>query len=95
VPEAPGTPAIVPPQTLNPPTVNTPAPAQPALSPAPARHRVHHRWRRHHGRYHARSLGPAYYPGVGEFDPPYPDVCHESEVWSGYYAPYWKYSCSW
>jgi hypothetical protein len=100
VPEAPGTPAIEAPQTLNPPTPPAPeaaTPAKTASSPTPVRHhgRVHHRWRRYHGRYHARPLGPAYYPGVGEFDPPYPNVCHQSEVWSGYYAPYWAYSCSW
>ena len=108
---APSTPAIEPPQTLNPPTTNppttnqptttaptpAPAPAKPALSPVHARHHGHvrHRWRRRYGRYHARVLGPAYYPGVGEFYPPYPNLCHRSEVWSGYYAPYWTYSCSW
>jgi hypothetical protein len=41
-------------------------------------------------------LGPAYYPGLGEFDPPYPNVCHFNRVWSGYYAGLWStYSCSW
>jgi hypothetical protein len=95
-PAAPGTPAIESPQTLYPPTTNTPAEAKPALS---RRHAGHHRGVRHqrHGRYHAaRVLGPAYYPGLGDFDPPYPNVCHFNRVWSGYYAGYWSsYSCSW
>ena len=97
VPASPGTPAIESPQTLNPPTPPAPETATPAKTAASPTHvrrhgRVHHRWRRH---YRARPLGPAYYPGVGEFDPPYPDVCHQSQAWSGYYAPYRVYSCSW
>ncbi|MGB7253991.1 MAG: hypothetical protein WBC94_10325, partial [Xanthobacteraceae bacterium] len=79
-PAAPGTPAIESPQTLNPPVVNAPTPApaeaKPALSRRHAGHHrgVRHRWSRRHGRYHfTRVLGPAYYPGLGEFDPPYPN----------------------
>ncbi|MGC2135017.1 MAG: hypothetical protein WA661_17370 [Xanthobacteraceae bacterium] len=102
-PAAPGTPAIESPQTLNPPVVNAPTPApaeaKPALSRRHAGHHrgVRHRWSRRHGRYHfTRVLGPAYYPGLGEFDPPYPNVCHFNRVWSGYYAGLWSsYSCSW
>ena len=97
-PAAPGTPAIESPRTLNPQTAKAPeAPTPPKPASAHARHhgRVHYRWRRRHGRYHPRPLGPAYYPGVGEFYPPYPNVCHFRQVWSGHYAPYWVYSCSW
>ena len=98
-PAAPGTPAIESSQTLNPPATNPPAEAKPALSRRHAGHHrwVRHRWSRRHGRFHAvRVLGPAYYPGRGEFDPPYPNVCHFNRVWSGYYAGLWSsYSCSW
>ncbi len=69
----------------------TPSPAAAAATPAPSRmhaghHRgVRHRWSRRHGRYHfTRVLGPAYYPGLGEFDPPYPNPCHFRQEWSGY-----------
>ncbi|MGC1280178.1 MAG: hypothetical protein WA893_18480 [Xanthobacteraceae bacterium] len=98
-PAAPGTPAIESPRTLNPPVTNTRAEAKPALSRRHADHhgRTRHRWRGRHGRFHAaRVLGPAYYPGLGEFYPPYPNVCHFRQVWSGYYAGLWNsYSCSW
>ena len=92
-PAAPGTPAIESPRTLNPPSDQCARGAHagnkagfsagmPAIMEG-----LHYRWRRRHGRYHAaRVLGPAYYPGVGEFDPPYPNVCHFRQVWSGYYA---------
>jgi hypothetical protein len=93
---APGTPAIAAPPSVTPQTADAPEEAKPALTRKHARHhgRVHYRWRRRHGRYHARPLGPAYYPGVGEFDPPYPNVCHFVRVWSGYYAGLWSsYGC--
>jgi hypothetical protein len=79
----------------------TPVPteAAPVLSRRHAGHHrwVRHRWSRRYRRFHAvRVLGPAYYPGLGEFDPPYPNVCHFNRVWSGYYAGLWStYSCSW
>ncbi len=99
-PAAPSTPAIESPQTLNRQAPEAPETTAPALS---RRHVGHHgrvvryHWRRHHGRFRAvRLLGPAYYPGLGEFDPPYPNVCHFNRVWSGYYAGLWStYSCSW
>jgi hypothetical protein len=98
VPAAPGTPAIESPQTLNPPTANAPAAAKPAPSRRHAVHRGrvrHHRSKRH-GRFHAaRVIGPSYYPGLGEFYPPYPNPCHFRQVWDGYYAGYWAYGCSW
>ena len=102
-PAAPGTPAIEAPQTLNPPVTNAPTPAPTEAAPVLSRrHAGHHRWVRHrwsrrYHRFHAvRVLGPAYYPGLGEFDPPYPNVCHFNRVWSGYYAGLWStYSCSW
>ena len=102
-PAAPGTPAIEFAATLNPPVTNAPTPApaeaKPVLSRRHAGHHrwVRHRWSRRHARFHAvRVLGPAYYPGLGEFDPPYPNVCHFNRVWSGYYAGLWStYSCSW
>jgi hypothetical protein len=93
-----GTPAIAPSPAVTPQTANAPAAAKPGLSRRHAGHGggVRHRSRKRHGRFHAvRVLGPAYYPGLGEFDPPYPNVCHFRQVWSGYYAPYWAYSCSW
>lgn len=78
-------------------TTTPPAAAEPAPSAAHIRHhgRIHHRWRRHHGRYYVRPLGPAYYPGLGEFYPPYPNPCHPSRFWSGFYAGYPTYSCGW
>ena len=96
-PAAPGTPVIESPQTLNPATANARAAAKPALSRRHAGHHrgVHHRRRRRHGRFHTvRVLGPSYYPGLGEFYPPYPNPCHFSRVWFGYYVGSWTYSCS-
>jgi len=94
-----GMPAIVTPPAVSPQTANAPAAAKPALSRRHARHHggVRHRWSRRHARLHAaRVLGPSYYPGLGEFYPPYPNPCHVSRVWSGYYAGLWSsYSCSW
>ena len=84
-------PAPTPTPTPTPPPA--PAAATPALSRMHAGHhgRVHHHWRRRHGRYHAaRVLGPSYYPGLGEFYPPYANPCHFSQVWSGYYAGLWS-----
>ncbi len=100
-PATPGTPAIESPQTLNPPTANAPTPAHTPAKPALSRrHAGHHRGVRHRrskrrARFHAaRVLGPSYYPGLGEFYPPYPNPCHFSRLWSGYYVGYWAYSCS-
>jgi len=95
---APASPAIVPPPAVTPQTANAPAAAKPAQSRMHARHhgRVRHPWSKRHARFHAvRVLGPSYYPGLGEFYPPYANPCHFSRVWSGYYAGYWAYSCSW
>jgi hypothetical protein len=103
----PASPSIVAPPSEPPQTTTAPTAAKPALTPtAPtasttsthARHhgRVRHRWSRRHARFHApRVLGPSYYPGLGEFYPPYANPCHYSRVWHGYFAPYWVYSCSW
>jgi hypothetical protein len=95
---APASPAVAPPPAVTPQT----APVLEAAKPAPSRtHAGHHgavryRWSRRHVRFHAvRVLGLSYYPGLGEFYPPYANPCHFSRVWSGYYAPYWAYSCSW
>ena len=70
-------------------------------APKRARMHVRHhrevRMRRHRrrARFH-RVLGPSYYPGRGEFYPPYPNPCHFIRVWSGYYAGQWDtYTCSW
>ncbi len=96
---APSSPAIAPSPPVPPQTANPAAEAKPALSRRHAGHHrwVRHRWNRRHARFHAvRVLGPAYYPGLGEFDPPYPNVCHFNRVSSGYYAGLWSsYSCSW
>jgi hypothetical protein len=91
-------PAIVPVPAVPPQTANAPAAAKPALSPRHVRRHGagRHRWSRRHARYHApRVLGPSYYPGLGEFYPPYPNPCHFSRLWSGYYAGYPTYTCSW
>jgi hypothetical protein len=68
-------------------------------APKHARMHVRHhrevRVRRRHARFH-RVLGPSYYPGLGEFYPPYVNPCHFRRVWSGYYAGQWDtYTCSW
>ena len=95
----PASPAVVPPPAppaVTPQTTNAPAAAEPTLSPPHAGHHrgVRHRWNRRHARFHAvRVLGPSYYPGLGEFYPPYADPCHFSRVWHGYYAGYWAYGC--
>jgi len=100
----PVSPAIVAPLSEPPQTTTAPTAAKPALTPTTpttsthARHhgRVRHRWSRRRARFHApRVLGPSYYPGLGEFYPPYANPCHYSRVWHGYFAPYWVYSCSW
>jgi hypothetical protein len=96
---APASPAVVPPPAVTPQTAIAPEAATPALSPTHAGHHgaVRHRWSRRHVRFHAaRVLGPSYYPGLGEFYPPYANPCHFSRVWSGYYAGLWSsYGCSW
>jgi hypothetical protein len=95
---APASPAIEPPPPVTPQTANAPAEAKPAPSRTHAAHHrgVRHRWSRRHARFYApRVLGPSYYPGLGEFYPPYANPCHYSRVWHGYFAPYWVYSCSW
>ena len=95
----PAAPAVVPPPAppaVTPQTTNAPAAAEPTLSPPHAGHHrgVRHRWNRRHARFHAvRVLGPSYYPGLGEFYPPYTDPCHFSRVWHGYCAGYWAYGC--
>ncbi len=94
---APASPAVVLPPSVSPQT-NAPAAAEPARSRMHARHhgRARARWSKRHGRSHAvQVLGPSYYPGLGEFYPPYVNPCHPRQVWSGYYAGYWAYSCSW
>jgi hypothetical protein len=84
-------------QTPSPQTANAPAGAR----SAPPRTHAHHagaraHWNRHYRRYRApRPLGPSYYPGLGEFYPPYVNPCHLRQVWHGYYAGYWAYSCGW
>jgi len=96
---APASPAIEPPPAVTPQTAIAPEAATPALSRTHAGHHgaVRHRWSRRYARFHAaRVLGPSYYPGLGEFYPPYANPCHFSRVWSGYYAGLWSsYSCSW
>jgi hypothetical protein len=92
---APATPAVVPP-VVTPPTTNAPAAAEPSLARAHAGHRggVRHRSTRRHAHSHAvRVLGPSYYPGLGEFYPPYANPCHFSRAWNGYYAGFLAYSC--
>ncbi len=82
----------------NPQTPKAPEAVKPALSPSHVRRhrRLHTHWRHHRARYHAvRVRGPSYYPGLGEFYPPSVNPCHQREFWSGYYAPYWAYSCGW
>jgi hypothetical protein len=94
----PASPAVVPPLAVTPQTTNAPAAAEPSLARPYAGHHggVRRRWSRHHARFHAvRVLGPSYYPGLGEFYPPYANPCHYSRVWQGYYPGYWAYSCSW
>jgi hypothetical protein len=95
---APASPAIESPPAVTPQTATAPEAATPGLSRIHAGHHgvVRHRWTRRHARYQTvRALGPSYYPGLGEFYPPYANPCHFSRVWSGYYAGYWAYSCSW
>jgi hypothetical protein len=89
-------PAVMPPSAATPQAATAPAAEKPALSRTHAVHRgVVRRWKRH-ARFHAvRVLGPSYYPGLGEFYPPYANPCHFSRVWHGYYAGYWAYTCSW
>jgi hypothetical protein len=95
----PVSPAVVPPPVVTPQTATAPEAATPALSPTHAGHHgaVRHRWSRRHVRFHAvRVLGPSYYPGLGEFYPPYANPCRFSRVWHGYYAGLWSsYGCSW
>ncbi len=95
----PASPAIAPPPAVTPQTANAPAAAKPGLSRKHGGHHggVRHRWSKRHARLHAvRALGPSYYPGLGEFYPPYANPCHFSRVWSGYYAGLWStYGCSW
>jgi hypothetical protein len=93
-------PVVTPPPAVTPPAAVTPqaatAPETPVLSRTHARyHGPARRWSRHHVRFHARVVGPSYYPGLGEFYPPYADPCHFRRVWQGYYAPYWTYACGW
>ena len=96
-PAAPASPVIVSPPAVPPQTANAPAAAKPALSRKHAGHHrgVRHRWSKRHAQFHAaRVLGPSYYPGLGEFYPPYPNPCHLRHVWAGYYAGLWSpYSC--
>jgi hypothetical protein len=95
---APVSPAIEPPPPVTPQTANTPVAAKAAPSQTHAAHHrgVRHRWSKRRARFYApRVLGPSYYPGLGEFYPPYADPCHFSRVWHGYFVGYWAYSCAW
>jgi hypothetical protein len=47
---------------------------------------------RFHG---ARVVGPSYYPGLGEFYPPYANPCHFKLVFNGIYGAHRTYTCSW
>jgi hypothetical protein len=76
--------------------VNVPPAAKSESSRAQISHqgRLRHRWSRRHGRaYAARVIGPSYYPGWGVIYPPYPDPCHFSRVWQGYWVGSWEYTC--
>jgi hypothetical protein len=94
---APASPTVVPPPAVTPQTAPAPEAAKSAPSRTHAGHRgaVRYRWSRRHVRFHAvRVEGRSYYPGLGEFYPPYTNPCHFSRVWSGYYAGLWNsYGC--
>jgi hypothetical protein len=90
---APGSPTVVPPASVNP---QTPHARATAMRRARHHRRVRERWSQRRARFHGvRVVGPSYYPGLGEFYPPYIDPCHFKPVWDGFYGGYWAYACSW
>jgi hypothetical protein len=94
----PSSPVITPVPDVTPQTVTAPAAAHPGRSRTHARHhgRIRERGSRRHARFHAVPVtGPSYYPGLGEFYPPYPNPCHFRQVWDGFYGGYRTYTCSW
>ena len=91
---APGSVVVAPPASVNRQTTDT------STEPSPSRAHVHHhasvreRGNRDYSRYPTvRVAGPSYYPGLGEFYPPYVNPCHFRPYW-GYYPGYLTYSCS-
>jgi hypothetical protein len=63
-----------------------------SVKPSPSRGYVHHHASVHEHR--MRVAGPSYYPGLGEFYPPYVNPCHFRPYW-GAYPGYSTYTCSW
>jgi hypothetical protein len=91
---APGSVVVAPPASVNRETTKTSA--KPSPSPAHARRHASVRAHRsrHYGRVPAvRVVGPSYYPGLGEFYPPYVNPCHFRPYW-GYDPGFMTYTCS-
>jgi hypothetical protein len=93
----PNSPVTVAPSAVTPEATTPAAAVKSAPSKAPVSHEARlarHRSNRHGRAYAARMIGPSYYPGLGLIYPPYPDPCHFSPMWHGYWVGYLTYTCS-